>query len=129
VSESLTALEQQRTAILQEMVQLPDFRSGSITTTSGPCGKTNCRCRQPNQPGQHGPNFRLTRKVNGKTVTETFATPAEFRKAQSEVEAFHRFRCQLPPHRSQVSSPLVARSRLPWDDSAKSWEPTNAHST
>jgi hypothetical protein len=30
--------------------------------------------------------------VNGKTVSETFASPAQRRKAQCEVEAFHRFR-------------------------------------
>jgi hypothetical protein len=34
----------------------------------------------------------LTRKVNGKTVSETFSSAAELRKAQREVEAFHRFR-------------------------------------
>lgn len=89
--ESLVALEQQRNAVLSRIVNLGDFRSGSITATSGRCGKPECHCHQPNQPG-HGPNFRLTRKVNGKTVTETFASPAELRKAQREVEAFHRFR-------------------------------------
>ena len=35
---------------------------------------------------------RLTRKVEGKTVSESFATPAELHKAQREVEAYHRFR-------------------------------------
>jgi hypothetical protein len=30
--------------------------------------------------------------VEGKTVTETFATPAALRKAQQEVADFHRFR-------------------------------------
>jgi hypothetical protein len=30
--------------------------------------------------------------VDGKTVSETFSSPAELRKAQREVEAFHRFR-------------------------------------
>lgn len=89
--DSLSDLEQQRQAIFEQMLQLPDFRSGSITTTSGTCGKPSCRCHQPNHPG-HGPNLRLTRKVGGKTVTETFATPAEQRKAQREVEAYHRFR-------------------------------------
>jgi hypothetical protein len=89
--ESLVALEQQRSAVLSRIVDLGDFRSGSITAISGRCGKPECRCHQPNQPG-HGPNFRLTRKVNGKTATETFASPAELRKAQREVEAFHRFR-------------------------------------
>jgi hypothetical protein len=88
---SLVDLEQQRSAIFQQMLRLPDFRSGSITTTRGTCGKPNCRCHQPNQPG-HGPNVRLTRKVEGKTITETFATPAELHKAQREVEAYHRFR-------------------------------------
>src|SRR5207302_6807589 len=89
--ESLVQLEQQRNAIFQQMLRLPDFRSGSITATRGTCGKPTCRCHQPNQPG-HGPNFRLTRKVNGKSVSETFASPAEMRKAQREVEAFHHFR-------------------------------------
>jgi hypothetical protein len=88
--DSLVALEQQRTAILARLVDLGDFRSGSITAISGRCGKPACRCHQPNQPG-HGPNYRLTRKVNGKTVSETFASPAALRKAQHEVEAFHRF--------------------------------------
>lgn len=89
--ESLAVLEQLRATVLQKIVALPDFRSGSITTTSGTCGKPSCRCHQPDQPG-HGPSYRLTRKVDGKTVTETFATPAALRKAQQEVEAYHRFR-------------------------------------
>lgn len=91
MSQSLVALEQQRSAILSRIVDLGDFRSGSITAISGRCGKPECRCHQPNQP-VHGPNFRLTRKVNGKSVSETFASPAELRRAQREVEAFHRFR-------------------------------------
>ena len=88
--KSLATLERQRTAILSKILQLGDFRSGSITAISGRCGKPNCRCHQPGQP-PHGPNYRLTKKVNGKTVSETFSSPAERRKAQREVEAFHRF--------------------------------------
>lgn len=91
MSESLATLEQQRSAILSHILELGDFRSGSITAIQGRCGKPNCHCHLPNQPG-HGPNFRLTRKVGGKTISETFSTPAELRKAQREVEAFHRFR-------------------------------------
>lgn len=89
--EFLSTLEQQRSAIVSQILQLGDFRSGSITTISGRCGKPNCRCHQPGQPA-HGPHYRLTRKVNGKTVSETFSSPPELRKAQREVEAFHRFR-------------------------------------
>ena len=87
---SLAALEQQRSSILGQILELGDFRSGSITAINGRCGKPNCRCHQPNQPG-HGPNFRLTRKINGKSVSETFTSAVELRKAQHEVDAFHRF--------------------------------------
>jgi hypothetical protein len=89
--ESLATLEKQRSGVLSQILELGDFRSGSITAIQGRCGKPNCHCHQPNQSG-HGPNFRLTRKVNGKTVSESFASTAELRKAQREVEAFHRFR-------------------------------------
>jgi len=91
VPYSLSALERQRTAILSRILDLGDFRSGSVSAISGRCGKPNCRCQRPGQPA-HGPNYRLTRKVNGKTVSETFASPAQRRKAQREVANFQRFR-------------------------------------
>jgi hypothetical protein len=34
----------------------------------------------------------LTYKVNGKTITESFPTPAEQRKAEREIETFRRYR-------------------------------------
>jgi Family of unknown function (DUF6788) len=129
MSESLVDLEYQRNAILQQMLRLPDFRSGSITATRGTCGKANCRCHQPNQPG-HGPNYRLTRKVKGKTVTETFATSAQLHKAQREVEAYHRFRrlaqelleinekiCQIRPIEQQLNPAKKKRQK----SSSRKW--------
>ena len=46
--------------------------------------QANCCCYQPGHPGR-GPNLRLTRKVQGKTVSETFSSPPALRKAQPEV--------------------------------------------
>ncbi len=89
--DSLAVLEQQRSAILGRILNLGDFRSGSVSSITGRCGKSDCRCHKAGQQG-HGPNYRLTRKVSGKTVSESFASPAELRKAQREVEAFHQFR-------------------------------------
>jgi hypothetical protein len=108
LSDSLAALEQQRARLLTQFFQLGDFRSGSITAINGRCGKPTCHCHQPNQPG-HGPNFRLTRKVNGKTVSESFSSAAELRKAQREVEAFHRFR-QLSQELLEVNE-KICRAR------------------
>lgn len=106
--DSLNTLEQRRSDILSRILQLGDFRSGSITAIKGRCGKSNCRCHQPGQPG-HGPNFRLTRKINGKTISESFSSAAELRKAQREVEAFHRFR-QLSQELLEVNE-KICRAR------------------
>jgi len=88
--DSLQELEQRRTNLLRQISQLGDFRPGSITTTQGRCGNPNCHCHRPDEPG-HGPNPRLTYKVDGKTVTESFITPAAQRKAEREVNGFREF--------------------------------------
>lgn len=89
--ESLADLEQQRAAVLRQISELEDFRAGSITGTGGRCGNPRCHCHRADDPG-HLPHPRLTYKVNGKTVTESFATPADQRKAEREIETFRRYR-------------------------------------
>lgn len=89
--ESLAELETRRAAIQSQFVELGDMRSGSITGTGGRCGNPRCHCHRSGGRG-HGPYYRLTRKVEGKTVTEAFTSPAELAKAQREVAEYHRFR-------------------------------------
>lgn len=90
MSTSLSTLESERSDLLRQFLSLGDFRSGSITAVTRRCGKPTCHCARPNDPG-HDPQFRLTRKVAGKTVTESFPQPAALHKAQQEVAEFHRF--------------------------------------
>ena len=89
--DSLVEFEGRRASIQSQLAQLGDMRSGSITTTGGCCGNPNCHCHRAGDPG-HGPYHRLTRKVDGKTVTETFSSPASLAKAQREVAECERFR-------------------------------------
>ena len=91
MEQPLDNLIDERERILRSICELGDFRRGSITGTSGKCGTPTCHCHKPNDPG-HGPSPRLTRKVQGKTVTETFRTATALDKAQREVAEFHRFR-------------------------------------
>ena len=102
--ETLPQLEKQRVEVVQEIAGLGDFRRGSLTSFVARCGKVNCACHRPGHPG-HGPNFRLTRKVQGKTVTETFASPAALRKAEREVTEFHRFQA-LSQHLLEVNEKI-----------------------
>ncbi len=90
MSHSLAECEQRRKAITQQIAELGDLRAGSITSTSGRCGKPGCRCHQPGQT-VHGPNLRLTYKVDAKTVSESLPTPAAIHKAEREVVEFRKF--------------------------------------
>lgn len=91
VTDPIPELERRRADLLVQISQLADFRPGSISSTQGRCGNPNCHCHKPGE-AVHGPNLRLTYKVDGKTVTESFATPAAQRKAQHEVAEFARYR-------------------------------------
>jgi hypothetical protein len=121
--DTLPQLEKQRVEVVQEIGGLGDFRRGSITSFIARCGKANCACHRPGHPG-HGPNFRLTRKVQGKTVTETFLSPAALRKAAREVAEFHRFQalshqlvevnekiCQLRPVETEAGELNAAEKK------------------
>src|ERR1039457_7560715 len=90
MTHSLADFEQRRQAIAQQVAQLGDLRPGSVTGTSGRCGKPGCRCHQPGEP-PHGPNFRLTYKVEGKTLSASLPTPAAIGKAEREVAEFRKF--------------------------------------
>lgn len=115
--DSLDQLQQQRAEIVRQIGQLGDLRPGSVTTTSGRCGKQNCRCHRPGQPA-HGPNLRLTFKLDRKTVSESLPTPAAVHKAHREVGEFRKFQqlsqqfvevntriCRLRPVEEQELTP------------------------
>jgi hypothetical protein len=90
MSDSLQGLESRRADLVKQIATLGDLRSGSISDTSGRCGKPNCRCHKPGNP-VHGPNPRLTYKDQGKTVTESLPSPAAHKKAEREIAEFRRF--------------------------------------
>lgn len=113
-SQSIESLEQRRADIANQISALSDLRSGSITTTSGRCGKPNCHCHQSENAG-HGPNLRLTYKAAGKTVTVSLPDPIAVRKAEREIAEFRRLQnlhkefvevnariCQLRPAETQA---------------------------
>jgi len=88
--DPLPALVSDRSTLLQHISELGDFQPGSITSAFRRCGSPNCHCAKPNDPG-HGPHFQLTQKVEGKTVTQNLPSPADVRKAESEISEFRKF--------------------------------------
>jgi len=90
---SLADLEVARTTLLQQFLTLGDFRPGTVSSTPRRCGKPTCHCAQPGDAGH--PQFRLLRKVKGKSVSESLATPTAFRDATVQVNEFHRFQALI----------------------------------
>ena len=117
---SLDVLENQRAALIRQIAQLGDFRRGSITSLTGRCGKPNCHCHQPHHPG-HGPNFRLTYKRQGKTVTETFPSPATRRQAERQIAEFRKFQ-QLIRAFVEVNEKICRERPLPEEAEAAAEE-------
>src|SRR6266568_1111953 len=120
--DALSTLEADRSKLLEEFLRLGDLRPGSITAVVRRCGKPSCHCAKPKDPG-HDPQFRLTRRVSGKTLTETFPNPAALRKAQQEVAEFHRF-LQLSDDLVHVNEKICAlrpveRERGGWTEQEK----------
>jgi len=122
--QSLESVAQRRVQITDRIAALGDLRCGSITSTTGRCGKPNCHCHQPNQP-VHGPNLRLTYKAQGKTVTESLPNLAAVRKAEREIDEFRKYQvlhkefvevnaqiCQMrPPEPDALSEQEKKRSK------------------
>src|SRR5438105_14695893 len=88
--DSLVDLENRRASVQLQITQLGDMRSGSITGTGGRCGNPTCHCHKPDDPG-HAPHPRLTYKSEGKTITESFPSPAAQRKVEREIAAFRNY--------------------------------------
>ena len=132
MSQSLSAWEAKRSSILQQLLGLGDLRPGSISAVVRRCGKPNCHCARPHDPGHH-PQLRLVRKINGKSVAESFATPAAFRKAQREVAEFHRLQslngelvavneqiCRLRPVESDTTGWTAQEKKRVWQSIRRS---------
>ena len=105
---SLPQLAQEKADLLRAFSALGDLRRGSITSIVRRCGKSTCRCAQPDDPG-HGPNLRLTYKVRRKTISEALPTPIAVRKAEREIAEFRKFE-QISKQFVQVNEQLC-RSR------------------
>jgi hypothetical protein len=88
--DELPELERRRAELYRELSQVGDFRPGSLNEVRRKCGKPNCACAAPGHPG-HGPQYNLTRKVDGRTRAWHLRRGPELDKARREVAEYQRF--------------------------------------
>jgi hypothetical protein len=90
-ADELAGLERRRAELYRELGQVGDFRRGSLNEVRRKCGKRGCACAAPDHPG-HGPQWNLTRKVEGRTRAVHLKPGPELEKARREVAEYERFR-------------------------------------
>lgn len=112
--DELAELERRRAELYRQLGQVGDFRRGSLNEVWRKCGKLNCACAAPDHPG-HGPQWNLTRKVEGRTRAVHLRPGPELEKARREVAAYDRFR-DLVGRVSEVNEAIcAARPAVPGD--------------
>jgi len=70
--------EHRRQAILELITELGFCLPGTLTERHTRCSSPGCHCRS-DPPTLHGPYYSWTRKINGKTVTQTL-TPEQAKR-------------------------------------------------
>ena len=116
---SLPELEAERSQILGQFTTLGDLRP--VRSARFLAAAENRPAIAPNPMTQGTIRLiRLTRKAEGRTVAESFPSPAACRKAQSEIEEHHRFQ--------KLSSELVAVNekigmQRPLESESRTWTP------
>lgn len=110
--DELAELERRREDLYRELGQVGDFRPGSLNEVRRKCGKPNCACAAPGHPG-HGPQYNLTRTVEGRTRARHLKPGPELEKIRREVAEYGRFR-DLVGQVTEVSEAICeARPAVP----------------
>ena len=94
---SLKALRDRKAQLIEQLIELDEFRAGSLVGRYRKCGRPWCHCAREGSPG-HGPSWSLTRTIKGKTVTKIIH-PQSVEMVQHQIAGYHRFQ--------QVVSALV----------------------
>ena len=112
--DELAGLERRRAELYVEMGQVGDFRRGSLNEVRRKCGKPNCACAAPGHPG-HGPQWNLTRTVEGRTRAVHLRPGPELDKARREVAEHERFKDLVGQVTGVNEAICAARPAVPGD--------------
>ena len=84
-------LEKKRDDLYRKLAALGDFRPGTVSEIFRRCGKKNCACARKGHPG-HGPQYKWTFKVKGKTISRTLHPGPELWKFMEETDRHREFK-------------------------------------
>ena len=90
MEETLESLEAKRKSVHQKLEEIGDFRRGIISVNYRKCGKKNCACAKPGQPG-HGPQYLWNTTIKGKSYAKSLRLGPELQKYMQETTKYREF--------------------------------------
>jgi hypothetical protein len=122
MAKTLTAqqIDEQILQIKQRLLALGPIHPGSLSRQYQVCGKSGCKCHDPEKPKLHGPYTKLTYAYHGK-FTCRFVRAQAVGEVTALVATFKQFRqltdewIALAIRRAQLGSlqPTIPKSKRP----------------
>ena len=104
-------LESTRDRILQDINNIGDMRSGSLSIRYQKCGKSPCVCDDVKHPG-HGPIYSFSTVVNGKSRIKNYKIGPELKKLEGELRNYQKFK-ELSKELVSVSTQICKLRPIP----------------
>jgi len=77
--------------IKDELLNLGEMRPGALSKQYNVCGKSGCRCKDPDKPKKHGPYYQLSFSHQGKSTTQ-FVKKHLVAEVRTQLRNYIKFR-------------------------------------
>jgi len=89
MEKTIASLESKREQLYRQLIEIGDFRRGTISVTYRKCGKKNCACAKDGHPG-HGPLYLWNATIGGKSVAKNLKLGVEMDKYREETSNYKK---------------------------------------
>jgi len=89
--QRIQKLEAQIASIKNQLQAHGPMRPGSLSRQYNVCGKSGCRCKDPQHPRRHGPYYQLNYVFRGKKTSQ-FIRREILGQVRTEVANYKKFR-------------------------------------
>ncbi len=90
MSDQINELESKKTALFKKIMELGNFRRGTISINYRKCGKKNCACAKPGHKG-HGPQYLWSATIKGKSYAKSLKFGPQLQKYITETDNYRIF--------------------------------------
>ena len=91
MSTRIDRMQRRIRKIKDELLNLGEMRPGALSKQYNVCGKSGCRCKDPDKPKKHGPYYQLSFSHQGKSTTQ-FVKKHLVAEVRTQLRNYIKFR-------------------------------------